>query len=272
MWTALENAYLQILRIFFLITTTIAVGVFIIAFAMGINASIPRDDAYYSQNYQILRDKTNAIEYLSLFIPSEDAQYLKANVKLPTTTSTQLIASNDIYKNSTELFLKKLFGRSYTNQDGYTNEQKTAQNLLSWKKIYDSSENKSLSESKQSQYETNQLVWSLYQDFSNGLISSVNALDSKYKKDPIYDDSEFNKMTSYEIGTPPKWFYKTVNASLKDLEPKLAEKNAENVARKLEATLYFTVAGGAIGYFILVMFYFIFVKIERNLRIMSEKP
>jgi hypothetical protein len=78
-------------------------------------------------------------------------------------------------------------------------------------------------------------------------------------------------MASNEIGTPPKWFYKTVNSSLKELEPKLAEKNAENVSRKLKATLYFTVAGGAIGYFILVMFYFIFVKIERNLRIMSEK-
>jgi hypothetical protein len=112
------------------------------------------------------------------------------------------------------------------------------------------------------------MIWSLYQDFATGLISCTDALVKKNKQKPMYEECS-RQCESPTTTPPPHWFFKTLNQELKNLEPKLSETNDENIRRKLSANLYFTVAGGAIAYFILVMFYFIFVKIERNLRIIS---
>jgi hypothetical protein len=267
MWTSLENLFLQILRIFFLITTSIALLIFIVASIMGINATIPRSNAYYAQNYEILRDKTNAIEYLSEFIPSEDVEYLKNNVKLPSTSHTQSNINNDILKNASISFLDKLFEQSYISENDYPDSEKSALKLIRWNKTYDSTEDTSLSESDKNLYSTNPMIWSLYQDFATGLTSCIDALVKKNKQKPMYSESVFTNINIQN--NPPFWFFTRLNLELRNLEPKLSETNGENIRRKLSANLYFAVAGGAIAYFILVMFYFIFVKIERNLRIIS---
>jgi hypothetical protein len=269
MWTTLENLFLQILRIFFLITTSIALLIFIVASIMGINATIPRSNAYYAQNYEVLRDKTNAIEYLSLFIPSEDVQYLKNNVKLPSTKHTQPIEERSIFETASTSFLDKLFDQAYLNENGYKDSEKSGLNLIEWRRIYDSTRDTSLSESDKSLYSTTSMIESLYQDFATGLILCTDALVKKNKQKPMYGESVFLNMSNSNINTPPIWFGKTLNLELKNLETELSEKNDENVRRKSSANLFFTIAGGAVVYFVLVMFYFIFVKIERNLRTIS---
>jgi hypothetical protein len=269
MWTTLENLFLQILRIFFLITTSIALLIFIVAFIMGINATIPRSNAYYAQNYEVLRDKTNALEYLSLFIPNEDAQYLENNVKLPSTSHTQLIAERVIFENASTSFLDKLFDKFYLNKNGYADSEKSGVKLLEWRRLYDGKNDTSLSESDKKLYDANNMIWSLYQDFATGLILCTDALVKKNKEKPMYGEQVFLNMSNNNINTPPLWFFKALNQELKNLEPQLSDINDENVRRKSSANLYFTIAGGAVVYFVLVMFYFIFVKIERNLRIIS---
>jgi hypothetical protein len=260
----LENCYLQLLRIFFLVTTSIALAIMVIAFGMGIYNSIPREDGYYAQHYQELGRKTNAIVYLSNFLPQEDIDYLKKNAKVPNYNTLHLVSSENVNKKASVNFLT-LFNRQF-NSNGFENEESKSSNYLQWKKVYDGVEDKNLPQSKKELYDTNQLFWSLYDDFSLGMIVCSDLLQKKYgNKSPIYSEGLFNKVID-DYGMPSEWLRKTVNSSFKDLENRLSDKNTENVLRKVESYTEFVVSGVALGYFILVMFYFIFVKIERNLR------
>lgn len=239
----------------------------VIATAMGINDSIPREDGYYSQYYGELSEKTNAITYLSLFLPPDDIEYLKKNAKLPKNYAQHTVTESINEKASVDFL--KLFDKKFTS-DGFKEEEKKSEIHLRWKKIYDGADSKNLSQSKKDAYDTNQLFWSLYNDFSVGMIECVNLLQKNYSnKNPVYDEVRFDRVLR-DAGIPSVWIRKTTNSSFKDLEDRLSTTNANNVLRKAQSYIEFAVAGAALAYFILVMFYFIFVKIERNLRIISD--
>lgn len=89
---------------------------------------------------------------------------------------------------------------------------------------------------------------------------------------PVVQTNAFNESPMDLVNAVQNKYNELFNASIAAANEANAEKLAEKLADKASALMTLYVAGGAFFLFLLLIFISILVKIERNLRVMSEKP
>jgi hypothetical protein len=271
MLTHIENFYLQIVRVFFLITATVALLVFFYCIANAINARVPRENAFYATHYSELREKTSPLIYLKNLLNAKDYAEIENKIKLSKMTSTGEATNNAFSVNW--LFLSALFAVDLKNEQFHSSYDRSLK-IIQWSKTFDGKDKSELTDEKQKKYDVNDMVYSLESEFYEGINNARVLLQDKYPdKRPIYN---YEKFVYYydddDTKLPFGWFHKQLYKEMQNLKPKLEKLNEENALRKASFFIYLYVAGGALAYFFLVMFYFLFVKIERNLRNLNKIP
>lgn len=117
------------------------------------------------------------------------------------------------------------------------------------------------------------LLWkSLLSDYAKRLAFRAPAVKAVSKVKPYA--AALDALTA---ATPPSrapyfltWFFDRLQTELRAVADEFAERQNERIALRATAPLALSIAGGAFGYFILIMFLFLLVSIEASVRSLAS--
>lgn len=260
MFDKIENFYLDIVRFTLLLTASFALIIAIFCAYKGYSVQKPYVNPMYTNDWKVFQNNTDPINYFKRFVPDDDFKFLKDKYKPVTSSFEDSSYDENSSVKINEEFLKVIFGREY-NAKGYERELNAALSNVEWKSIH--SNDKTLQGA-------NSLTWRTYGNFNKNLEQLTKLLVEKHSnKTPVFSDSKFDAVFA-TVGSPSRWFATEMRDTFSELSKKYSEEKSEYEIEKALLVPYLIASSVSFFYFLLVMFYVVFTKIERNLRVISE--
>ena len=269
MLSTTESAFVRILRGTVIATASLAILITVGALLYAAYAYLaPEPHANLYGRLAEFRQATDPINLISEVFP-KDSSVVKDLSSIRNDVSYERKAASDrMLFDEMNKFLNAAFGASFEDESKFAdwlhgNSDERIQ--FSWSKRIDD-------EKAANENNVNYLLRSLLFDYAKRL-SVYGATLAKAKKQDLYASSFDRLVAPTGTGQAPYflvWFFNRLHGQLQAINTQLSQERAQRNELRLTTIPATIVAGSAFGYFIAIIFCFLFISMEASLRKIAE--